>query len=105
MNNWRRYEILLPLRFNDGKPVAKALLAATVLELEDRFGAVSSETQIIHGRWRSGGKGFADELIRVYADVEDTPEVRLFFAQFKERTKARFQQLDIWVTSHSIEII
>jgi hypothetical protein len=44
MNNWRRYEILLPLQFNDGKPVAKALLAATVLELEDRFGAVSSET-------------------------------------------------------------
>jgi len=37
MNNWRRYEILLPLRFNDGKPVAKALLAATVLELEARL--------------------------------------------------------------------
>jgi len=78
MNNWRRYEILLPLRFNDGKPVAKALLAATVLELEARFGAVSSETQIIHGRWRGGGKAFADDLIRVYVDVEDTPEVRSF---------------------------
>ena len=56
MKNWRRYEILLPLRFNDGKRVSKALLAQTIQELEDRFGAVSSETQIIHGRWRSEGK-------------------------------------------------
>lgn len=47
MKNWRRYEILLPLRFNDGTRVPKALLAQTVQELEDRFGAVSCETQII----------------------------------------------------------
>jgi hypothetical protein len=46
MKNWRRYEILLPLRFNDGKPVPKALLAQAVQELEDRFGAVSCESHI-----------------------------------------------------------
>ena len=33
MKNWRRYEILLPLRFNDGQRVPKALLAQTVQEL------------------------------------------------------------------------
>ena len=47
MRNWRRYEILLPLRFNDGQRVPKALLAQTVQELEDRFGAVSCETQTL----------------------------------------------------------
>ena len=46
MKNWRRYEILLPLRFNDGKPVPKPLLAQTVEELEERFGAVSCETKL-----------------------------------------------------------
>ena len=76
MNNWRRYEILLPLQFNDGTPVPKALLAATLLELEARFGAVSCETQIIHGRWRSQGEAFEDDLVRVYVDAEHTPEVR-----------------------------
>ena len=50
MKSWRRYEILLPRRFNDGRPVPKALLAETLLELENRFGAVSTETQIILGR-------------------------------------------------------
>ena len=47
MKNWRRYEILLPLRFNTGKPVSKALLAQTLQELESRFGAVTCETQVI----------------------------------------------------------
>jgi hypothetical protein len=105
MKSWRRYEILLPLRFNDGQPVPKALLAQTLLELEDRFGAVSCETQIIHGRWRSQGQPFRDDLTRVYVDAEPTPEVQAFFASFKERAKARFQQLDLWLTSHAIEIL
>ena len=105
MKSWRRYEILLPLQFNDGTPVPKALLAEAVLELDARFGAVSCETQVIHGRWRTQGKSFQDDLMRLYVDVEDTSEARDFFSQFKERTKSRLQQLEIWVTSHSIEII
>jgi len=48
MKNWRRYEVLLPVRFNDGVRIPKALLAQTILELEERFGAVSCETQVIH---------------------------------------------------------
>ena len=105
MKNWRRYEILIPLRFNDGRAVPKALLAQTLQELEDRFNAVSSETQIIHGRWRSGGRLFRDDLIRVYVDAEDNAEVKGFFANFKNRLKTRFQQLDIWLTSSSIEVL
>jgi hypothetical protein len=34
----RRYEILLPLRFNDGQPVPDDLIADALLELEKRFG-------------------------------------------------------------------
>lgn len=105
MENWRRYEILLPLRFNDGTRIPKALLAQTVQELEDRFGAVSCETQAIEGRWRSGSVLYRDELMRVWVDAESTPEVRAFFEALKTRAKERFQQLDIWVTSHSIEVL
>lgn len=105
MKNWRRYELLLPLKFNNGDRVPKALLAETVQELEDRFGAVSSETQIIHGRWQSGGKAFRDDLIRIYVDVEDSKEARDFFVGFKDRAKTRFGQLDIWLISHTIDIL
>ena len=105
MKNWRRYEILLPRRFNDGRTVPKALLAETLLELENRFGAVSTETQIIQGRWRSEGRIFRDDLMRAYVDVEDTQEAAAFFASFKSRLKARFDQLDLWLTSYSIDVL
>ena len=105
MKSWRRYEILLPRRLNDGKLVPKALLAQTVLELEDRFGAVSCETQIIHGRWSSQGPGLPRRLDAGVRGCRGDPEVQAFFANFKHMAKARFQQLDIWLTSHSIEVL
>ncbi len=43
----RRFELLLPLRFNDGSPVPDDLIADALVELRHRFGAVSSETQRI----------------------------------------------------------
>jgi hypothetical protein len=50
MSALRRYEILLPLRFNDGQSVPDGLISDTLIELETRFGTVSWETQIIRGR-------------------------------------------------------
>ena len=34
----RRFEVLLPLRFNDGQPVPNDLVADTLIELEERAG-------------------------------------------------------------------
>jgi hypothetical protein len=73
--------------------------------LENRFGAVSAETQIIHGRWSSDGKAFRDDLIRVYVDAEQTAEVQAFFLEFKQQTKARFRQMNIWLVSHVIDVL
>ena len=101
----RRYEILLPLRFNDGLPVPEDLLGETILELREKFQAVSCETQIIQGHWKNEGIVFRDHLTRLFSDVPDTPENHQFFIQFKERLKNRFQQLDIWLTTYPIEVI
>ena len=43
---FRRLEILLPLRFNDGSPVPDELVADTLLELRQQFGAVSAERSL-----------------------------------------------------------
>jgi hypothetical protein len=101
----RRYEILLPLRFNDGQAVPDELVADTLLELEQRFGAVSTETQTIRGLWRHEGESYRDDLVRVFVDVVDEPGHREFFLAFKERLKARFQQIDIWMTTYPIEVL
>jgi hypothetical protein len=71
---YRRFEMLLPLLFNDGKPVPEGLIADTLVELEQKFGAVSSETQTIRGRWHHGGVAYRDDLMRVFVDVADEQE-------------------------------
>ena len=103
--SFRRFEILLPLRFNDGKPVPDELVAETLTDLEQQFGAVSSESQVIRGIWHSQGQVFRDESARVFVDVLDLPENRQFFVEYKDRLKLRFQQLDIWMTSYLIDVI
>ena len=105
MNRWRRYEVLLPLRFNDGRPVPDELISETLLELETHLGAVSWETQTIQGAWSSKGVRYRDELSRLFVDVPDLPEHRQFFAELKGRLKSRFQQLDIWMTTYPIDVV
>ena len=100
----RRFEILLPLRLNDGTAVPDALIAETLVEIRRKFGAVSSETQRIEGQWQRGGQVYRDELMRIFVDVEDTQPNRDFFRQFRERVRIRFQQVSIWMTSHPIDI-
>ena len=41
----RRFEILLPLQFNDGREIPSDWLAEAVLEIVGQFGAASYETQ------------------------------------------------------------
>ena len=105
MSTFRRYEILIPSQFNDGCAIPDELIAETLLELEQAFGAVSCESQIIHGLWQQEGEVFRDRLLRVFVDVTDTAENRRFFVELKERLKVRFQQLEIWLTTHPIEVI
>jgi len=101
----RRFEILLPLRLNDGQLVPDGLLAGLLMQLEDRFGAFSSETQTIQGRWRHEGQSYRDELVRVFIDVPDTPETLRFFLEFKETLKTELKQIDIWMTTYPIEVL
>jgi hypothetical protein len=101
----RRFEVLLPLRFNDGQPVPDECVADTLIELEQQFGAVSCETQTIRGLWHFESQSFRDDLVRVFVDVADDSESRQFFIEFKERLKVRFQQLDIWLATYPIEVL
>lgn len=102
---FRRFELLLPTKFNNGLPVPNDAFADTLLELEERFGAVSSESQTIAGQWRHEGHVYRDESVRVFVDVPDTEENRQFFIAFKEILKQRFQQIDIWMTTFPLEVI
>jgi hypothetical protein len=51
----RRFEVLLPLWFNDGVPVPDEVITDALIE-QSLFNAVSCETQTIHRLWRAEGQ-------------------------------------------------
>jgi hypothetical protein len=103
-SSWRRFEVLLPLRFNDGRDVPGEWLAEAVLEVVDRFGAASYETQKVEGHWRHGGTTYRDDLVRLVVDVPDSDENRGWVREFKGRWKVKLEQVELWVVSYVIDL-
>ncbi|HMD96931.1 MAG TPA: hypothetical protein VKM93_06310 [Terriglobia bacterium] len=103
-SKWRRFEVLLPLQFNDGRDVPGEWLAEAVLEVVGHFGAASYETQKLEGHWRHGGVMYRDNLVRLSVDVPDTAQSRQWMKEFKGRWEARLEQLELWMVSYRIEV-
>ena len=102
---FERYEILLPLRYNDGTPIEPEKFQETRRELVQRFGALTMEVQPISGVWIYGGQEHRDDLIRFVVDIESSASNDAFFAALKTVLKDRFRQIDIWITAQPIRIL
>jgi hypothetical protein len=100
-----RFEILLPLYYNDGRPIEREKFVQTNDELVDQFGAVSTDSVTVRGLWRYQSTLYHDQLIRARVDVEDGPENLQAMRDLKETWKARFEQLDIWITAYRIDVV
>ena len=103
-SRWRRYEVLLPLQFNDGRDVPPEWLADAVLEIVEHFGAASYETQRVEGHWRHAGTTYRDNLVRIVVDAPDTAKNRRLMKGFKQRWKGKLEQLELWMVSYLITI-
>src|SRR5436190_1182620 len=103
-SKWRRFEVLLPLQFNDGRDVPADWLADAVLEIVDQFGAASYETQPIQGHWRQGRTLYRDNIVRIVVDVPDSAKNRSWLSAFKERWKTKLDQLELWMVSYLITV-
>ena len=101
----KRYEILLPLLYNDGQTIEKEKFLLTHKELVEKFGATTTDSTMIVGRWIYQNQLYEDKLIRIAIDVPESEDSETFFRRYKEVLKERFKQIDIWISSYSIEII
>jgi hypothetical protein len=100
-----RFEILLPLFFNDGRPIEDHKFILTDDELVAKFGATSTDSVTVQGHWLYQSTIYEDRLIRVRVDVEDSPENWQKMRDCKETLKQRFEQIDIWISAQRIEIV
>jgi hypothetical protein len=102
---WTRYEILLPLRYNDGRSIEAEKFDRTNIELIEKFSATTADMLIAVGTWKYQGTRYEDQLVRLIVDIPGEEPAHAFFREYKELLKARFEQVDIWISSHEIEIL
>jgi hypothetical protein len=101
----KRFGILLPLNYNDGKPIEPEKFLATQRELVERFGATTVDTIRAAGTWKYRGTLYRDHLMRFRVDSPEPDPAAEFLKTYKHGLKSRFDQLDIWITAHDIELI
>ena len=82
-NKLRRFEILLPLQFNDGREIPPDWLAEAVLEIVEKFDAASYETQKVEGHWRHQGVLYRDNLVKIVIDAMDEEASREWMREYK----------------------
>src|SRR2546421_11195749 len=100
----RRYEILLPTRYNDGSPVEDEKIDLVAEELSKEFGGVTLHPEHLRGLWLHQGQRFEDANVRIVVDVEDTEQASHFFVRYKQTLKDRFRQIDLWIVSYEIRV-
>lgn len=103
-NRLRRFEVLLPTQFNDGRDIPEEAIADAIDEIIGQFGTVSFQRAAVEGYWQHGGKLYRDTHGLIIVDVPDTVKNRKWMKAFKARWKERLEQLEIWMVSHVIDI-
>ena len=98
----RKYEIYLPLKYNDGKQIEPEKIKQIREELIGMFGAitVSSRSSPYQGTWKYGGVEYIDDIIKVEVVTSEDKVTKKFLKDFKERLKESLRQIDILITTH-----
>src|ERR1043166_1534905 len=89
----RRFEVLLPARYNDGNEIPPELIRGGVNEIVRQFDAVSFYEDAAQGIWRHEDTLYRDNLGLVVVDIPDTPQNRKWMKAYKARWKERLKQL------------
>ncbi len=103
----KKYEIYLPLKYNNGKEIEPVKIKRIREELISVFGAptVSSLSAPYQGNWKYGGVEFIDDIIKIEIITGDDRKTQKFFKDFKERLKQDLRQIDFLITVQDIRTI
>jgi hypothetical protein len=95
----RKYDIHLPLNYNDGEPIEQEKIRCVREELIAAFGAFAVPDR---KTWKYDGVKYVEILkIEIVTTNDNVP--KKFFKDFKERLKESFRQTDILITTHRVQ--
>jgi hypothetical protein len=101
----RRYEILSPLRTNEGRNARREKFEQTVDDILERFSGISIQPTPVHGIWLHQGRRYEDDSLRIDVDVPDTRANQQFFVRLRRTLAERFQQIEIYVVSYPVDVL
>jgi hypothetical protein len=102
----RRYDVYLPLAYNDGKPIPNERFTQVEGRLLAHFGGVTGLHRDfpLRGIWRSQGQLFLDQVIILTAiDFRKRGSSR-FIRDLKQQLLRDFEQLEILITESPLRI-
>ena len=103
----KKYEIYLPLKYNDGSKIEAQKITRIREELVDVFGArtVSSQAAPYQGAWNYRGIDFIEDIIKIEIIARADHKTQKFFRQFKQRLKRLLKQIDVLIIAQDIRTI
>ncbi len=103
-----RFEIRLPIYYNDGKEIDTEQHEQTINEIYEKFGAFTFLT-LTEGSWRNPetNESYREKMGGFFIDVdkEKLDDAIVFFKQHKEIWKERFKQQEIYIVHYEIHVI
>jgi hypothetical protein len=103
----KKYEIYLPLKYNDGTKIETEKIKQIREELVDVFGArtVSSQHAPYQGAWNYRGSDIVEDIIKIEIIARADRKTQTFFRQFKERLKRLLKQIDVLIIAQDVRLI
>jgi hypothetical protein len=101
-----RYDLHLPLTYNDGRPIADEKFDAVERPLLARFGGLTAQQREfpLKGIWQGESRLYLDQVIIITVlDFQRTGSTR-FFAQLKKTLLREFDQLAILITESTLRV-
>ena len=102
----RRYDIFLPLAFNDGRSIPADLFDAVERRLLTHFGGVTAQQRDfpLRGAWRSELQLYLDQVIVLTVlDFRPRGSTR-FMGELKRDLLREFDQLEILITESTLRV-
>ena len=104
--NARRYDLFLPLTYNDGRPIARKLFDVVERRLLERFRGLTSQRHefSLRGMWQTRRRRYDDEVIVMTAlDLRRQGSTR-FISSLKAKLLEEFEQMEILITETRLRV-
>jgi hypothetical protein len=102
----RRYDLYLPLTYNDGRSIPDELFRSVQRRLLARFGGLTAHQRDfpLNGIWQGGTRLYLDQVIIMTVLDFRPPGSPRFIAQLKTALLREFDQLEILITEQSLRV-